>query len=45
MGGHLATLRWAREHHCPWNEGTIRANAALGGNVDMLRWLDEQGVP
>jgi hypothetical protein len=22
MGGHLAVLQWAREHHCPWDEET-----------------------
>ena len=21
-GGHLEVLRWAREHHCPWDERT-----------------------
>ena len=21
-GGHLEVLKWAREHHCPWNEVT-----------------------
>jgi hypothetical protein len=44
-GGHLATLQWARENHCPWDEDTIRAAATHGGNADILRWLDEQGVP
>ena len=43
-GGHLATLQWAREHHCPWNEDIVRTFAAHYGHVDMLRWLDEQGV-
>jgi hypothetical protein len=47
VGGHLATLQLAREHGCPWDEEHVRscAKAAHGGNVDMLRWLDEQGVP
>jgi hypothetical protein len=45
MGGHLATLQWAREHHCPWNMYSVRAWLTLDGHVDMLRWLDEQGVP
>jgi hypothetical protein len=41
-------LQWAREHrehHCPWDQDIVRAQAAHGGHVDMLRWLDEQGGP
>jgi hypothetical protein len=45
VGGHLRVLKWAREHHCPWNEDTIRGHAVQGGNMEMLRWLDEQGIP
>jgi len=44
-GGHLSTLQWAREHHCPWGKSHVRACAARGGHVDMVRWLDEQGGP
>jgi len=44
-GGHLETLQWARENHCPWNKDIVRARAAEGGHMDMLRWLDEQGGP
>jgi hypothetical protein len=44
MGGHLATLKWAREHHCPWDKGNVRGHAARGRHVDVLRWLDEPGV-
>ena len=43
MGGHLATLQLAREHHCPWDIDQVRTHAARGGHVDMVRWLDEQG--
>ena len=42
MCGHLATLQWAWQHHCPWDKGTVRAIAARGGHVDMLRWLDDE---
>ena len=45
MGGHLAPPHWAREHRCPWDKDTVRAHAAHGGHVDMLRCLDEQGAP
>jgi len=36
-------LQWARAHGCPWIEAYVRARAAAGGYMDMLRWLDEQG--
>ena len=45
IGGHLAMLQWARERHCPWDKGNVRAPAAHGGHVDIVSWLDEQGVP
>jgi len=46
MGGHLATLQWARERHCPWYKDAVRAHAYLGGHVDVLRWMEEeQGGP
>jgi len=38
-------LMWAREHGCPWDADHVRAHAAHRGNVNMLRWLGEQGVP
>ena len=27
-GGHLDVLRWAREHHCPWDANTCVLHAA-----------------
>jgi hypothetical protein len=41
-GGHLAVLKWAREHGCPWNSGTCAA-AAQGGHLDVLKWAREHG--
>jgi len=38
-------LQWARELDCPWVKVAVRAQAARGGHVDMLRWLHEQGGP
>ena len=38
-------MRWAWEHHCPWDKDEVRAEAAHYGHEDMLRWLDAQGVP
>jgi hypothetical protein len=43
-GGHLVTLKWARENGCPWNEQTC-AYAAEGGHLEMLKWARENGCP
>jgi len=37
-------LRWAREHHCPWDKWTC-AFAARGGHLDVLRWAREHHCP
>ena len=41
-GGHLQTLQWAREHHCPWDARTC-ACAAAGGHLEVLRWARAHG--
>jgi len=41
-GGHLEVLRWAREHHCPWDSDTCFF-AAQGGHLEVLRWAREHG--
>ena len=41
---HLATLQWAREHGCPWDENTCQF-AASGGHLDVLKWAPEHGCP
>ena len=38
-GGHLETLKWARENGCPWNIEAVRANATNGSHLEMLEWL------
>ena len=43
-GGHLETLKWARENDCPWDERTC-AFAAKGGHLEMLKWLRENDCP
>ena len=43
-GGHLAVLRRAREHGCPWDQWTC-AYAALHGHLEVLRWALENGCP
>merc|ERR1719146_650616 len=35
-GGHLAVLRWARAHGCPWDELTC-AYAAEFGHLEVLQ--------
>ena len=37
-------LKWAREHDCPWDEGTC-GHAALGGHLEMLQWAREHNCP
>ena len=44
MGGHLGTLKWARENGCPWDEGTCTA-AAWRGHLEILKWARENGAP
>ena len=43
-GGHLEVLQWARQHGCPWNEGTSQA-AAMGGHLAVLQWAREHDCP
>jgi len=48
MGGHLAVLKWAREHGCPWDERTCWYavhSLALPGHMEVLRWAREHGAP
>ena len=40
--GYLSTLKWAREHGCPWTS-FICAVAAQGGHLDCLIWAREHG--
>ena len=36
--GHLAVLRWAREHGCPWDSITC-IYAAMTGRLEVLQWV------
>jgi hypothetical protein len=40
--GDSGLLRWLREHDCPWNEDSISNDAAEGGSVDALEFLQEE---
>jgi hypothetical protein len=43
-GGHLDVLKWAREHHCPWDENTCM-KAAESARLEVLHWAMEHGAP
>jgi hypothetical protein len=42
-GAHLDTLRWLNEHGCPWS-GLVCFDAAAGGSIDVLSYLQQQGI-
>jgi hypothetical protein len=44
MNGHLACLKYAHEHQCPWNELTCMM-AAFGGHLECLKYAYENGCP
>jgi hypothetical protein len=43
VGGHLNTLRWLREHDCPWDVRDVCFNAVETSYVDILDYVMEQG--
>jgi hypothetical protein len=44
LHGHVDTLRWLRESGCPWNVTKVYRAAAVGGSVDVLLYLQQQGI-
>jgi len=44
FGGHLAVLRWAREHDFPWGAESC-ARAAINGHPRVLTWAREHNCP
>jgi hypothetical protein len=44
LHGHADTLRWLREHSCPWDAGYVCGEAAVGGSVDVMIYLQQQGM-
>jgi hypothetical protein len=42
--GHAGTLRWLRKHGCPWQASDITSCAAQSGSVDVLVYLQQQGL-
>jgi hypothetical protein len=44
LSGELSTVIWLHtEHHCEFNSGT-GDYSAMGGHIEMLRWLKQQGL-
>ena len=43
-GGHLEVLKWAREHHYPWDTRT-RPYAQEEGNLELFQWAVKQSAP
>jgi hypothetical protein len=41
----LETLKWLREHGCPWEEESVLMAAARRGDVLCLEWLSTQTSP
>ena len=43
--GYLNVLKWALERGCPWGAGNLCAHAALGGQLEVLRWARAHDYP
>jgi hypothetical protein len=41
---HIETLRWLRESGCPWDVAAISSEAARAGRVEVMAYLQQQGV-
>ena len=44
LGGHIRILQLLREYHLPWGKA-VPEGSAIGGHLDCLKWLIEQGCP
>jgi hypothetical protein len=42
--GNLDMLRWFRQHGCPWDSGLIATDAAYNDSVELLEYLQHEGV-
>jgi Ankyrin repeats (3 copies) len=43
-GGHVALLRWLMDNGCPWSARELWKAAAEGGSVEVLAFLQQQGL-
>jgi Ankyrin repeats (3 copies) len=42
--GHVYLLRWLINSGCPWDVNGLRRSAAGGGSIDVLAYLQQQGL-
>jgi hypothetical protein len=42
--GHVDTLKWLHEHGCPWHAVTVCEEAAEGGSVAVMAYLQQEGL-
>jgi hypothetical protein len=42
--GHLTTLKWLHDQGCPWDPVYITDYAAASGSIEMLLYLQQQGL-
>jgi hypothetical protein len=43
-GGHLAALRFLREHQCPWDTEEIAVHAAESDSIPLMQYVVQQGA-
>jgi hypothetical protein len=43
-GNHIDTLRWLHEHGCPWDAAALSSEAARAGRLEVMAYLQQQGV-
>ena len=46
QAGQLAALQWLRaaDPPCPWDDEIVLGNAAVGGHLEMVQWVRENGA-
>jgi hypothetical protein len=42
--GNLEALRFMHEHDCPWNRATVRTAAAENGSIEVMSYLQQEGL-
>jgi hypothetical protein len=42
--GHVGTVRWLQEHGCPRDATKVCQVAAMGGSIDFLMYVQQQGM-
>jgi hypothetical protein len=44
MHGHADLLRWLMDNGCPWEAEALCVDGAMGGSVEVLAYLQQQGL-